>query len=465
MKVMKNTAFLPLLGLTAAIAFGIGWIAKPAAEVSDKLETLNKASDRSATSSRGNFSGGESGGPERDFIKRYLTNGQISPDDMKSAIAEMSKVNDPLLRQKMFAALLENLTAENAKDAFIALRENRGGRGPGGRARDQELSLLANAWGRIDGLGAMTALSEIAELGDGNDRGWGGRGGRGPGGMTSEMVGALSGWATEDGAAAIAHYNELEDGEQKGYLGYGVIQGLLVNGVDEALGFVQGLPDSDNGRAKEFYMGAITSEMLEQGVDTAKNWINSVNDPGLKSGAIARVVMDQMGNDREGMAAWLVEFDGAESERAAGRLAESWAREEPLAVLEWASQLSGEAKSEAYEEAMESWVREDPIAAGEHLGTLAPSPERDAATEEYATHVSREDAPTAMDWAGTIQDAELRRDTELEVAEDWYRSDKVAAEEWMATANLTVEEIERVTEPRQGGRNDFGRRGGGGRGR
>lgn len=459
---MKNSTIIPLIGLTAALAFGVGWITKPISEGGENLVISNRTSDRSTEAFRAGRSAGDQGGPASQFVGRFLVNGKISPEDMRAAIKELSEVNDPLLRQKMFAELLENLTAENAKDAFLALYENRGG-GSMGRGRDQEMGLLANVWGRIDGAGAMAALKEIAEnIGDDDRRG--GRGGRRPGRLGGEMIGALSGWATVDSAGAMAYLDTLEAGREKGMAGFGVLQGLLVNGVDDAMSFVQGLSaDGTDGRAKEMYMGMIAEEMLEQGVDSAKSWVDSISDLDLKSGALTRLTMELMQGDREETAAWLLQYGGDDAAAGAvNRFTDSWSRDDPEAVLEWADQLTGKPKAEAYEEAMESWTREDPIAAGEYLATLPASAARDAATGAFAERVSREDPETAMEWAGTISDLDLRNETIIEVAQDWYRSDRAATETWMQTSGLSAEVLAQITSRDRGGDRggDRGRRGG-----
>ena len=294
----------------------------------------------------------------------------------------------------------------------------------------------------------MAALREIAAESGDEGRGRGGRGGRGPGGLGNEMMGALAGWATVDDAAAIAYLDGIENDREKGMAGFGVLRGLLVNGVDGAMSFVENLPASEDGRGRmqEMYMGMIAGEFLEQGADAAKSWIDSINDPSLKSGAFTRVAMELMREDREGVGEWLVQNgnDDAAS-MAVNRFADSWSREDPQAVFEWAEQLSGNTKAEAYEEAMETWAREDPGAAGEYLSNLAPSQARDSATEAYATRVSREDPVTAMEWAGTIGDAELQMETQIEVAQDWYRIDRTAAQEWIDANNLSQEAIQEIT--------------------
>jgi hypothetical protein len=463
---MNNSTIIPLVALTAAAAFGLGWVARSDSANSDQAANPDDANTRQrviSSDNRGSGGSASGGSAESRFLSKYLQEGEILSEDMTAAIKELSETNDPLLRQKMLALLLEKLTPENAKDAFLALQKNRRG-GPMGRGGDDGLRLLANAWGRIDGAGAIAALKEMSEaMGD-----EGGRGGRGgPSGLGREMISALSGWATADSGAAIAHFEGLEDGMEKRFGAAGIIQGMLVNGVDDAMGFVQSLPEGEgDGREKGYYMSMIAGEMIEQGLDTAQSWASTVTDPKLRSGAFTEVTRELMRDDREAAAEYIVKNGEDEAiATAANRLADSWAREDPKAVLKWADDLSGQAKAEAYEEAVESWVRESPEEVAEFIGDLDPSPERDSAVGAFAERVANDDPVAAMEWADTISNADLKLETQIDVARDWYRDDKTAANEWIAAANLPEETVKRITESGRGGGSDFRGRGGRGGGR
>jgi hypothetical protein len=197
-------------------------------------------------------------------------------------------------------------------------------------------------------------------------------------------------------------------------------------------------------------MAMVTGEMLEQGLDQAKGWVDTVKDPDLRTGVLARVTMEIMQDDREGAAEWIAKYgDEDAAAPAVNRLADSWSREDPKAVMDWAENLSGKSKSEAYQEAMESWAVKDSAAAGEYLKGMQESPERDAAVEGYATRVSRENPVTAMEWAETITDQGSRQDTMVEVARDWMRNDKAAAEQWVQASGLPAEAVESINEPRR----------------
>lgn len=452
---MKKNALIPMFSLTAAAAFGLGWTLHPGAgkDHAGDSQDQNDNSKRNRTSGTRRYGGGGSTGgrSQSEFLSRYLKDGTIASADMEAIIKEINNTNDPLLRQKMFAELLENLTPENAKAAFLALREN-GGRGPFGRGGDDQLRLFANAWGRIDGPGAVAALKEIteAEGEEGRGRGGFGRGDRG-GGLISSI---LSGWATADGAAAANYVNGMEDDGERNRATFGVVRGMLVNGVDEAVSFLQSMPATEeNERTRGISMAMITDEILEQGLEQAQGWVDTLNDSDLRSGAITRVTMEMMQDDRAAAAEWLVQYgDDEASSFAANRLVDQWSREDPQAAMEWAGQLSGESRESAYQETMANWARQDAAAAAQYLETLSNSPERDAAVEGYATRVSREDPAGAMAWAETITNAETRQGAVIEVAQDWYRNDRTAAEEWIQNSGLNEEAIQSITNPPRDGR-------------
>lgn len=460
--------FLPMVAVTAVAAFALGWAAKPS-DSSSAAKSGDSARQQGSKSSLGSRLGTRSGSPIAskassrvdEFITQHSGSGEMSAEDISSAIAAMRKENDPILRRKLFTALLEQLTPDNAKGAYLAMQSGRRGGGPGrGGGGDDELRLLANAWGRIDGPGAVQALTEMraereAAGQEQNGGGRGGRGGRGGdmrGGM--DLVSVLSGWATVDGAGAANYVSGIEDDRQKQMAGFGVVQGMMVNGVDEAMGFISSLPrGEDGGRAQSFYTSMVASEMLEQGLDSAKAWVDGISDPALRGGALSRVAESAIRDDLAGAVEWVSQYAGDESaSRAVSRVASQWANDDPQAVLTWADSLPDTAKAQAYGEAFDEWTRKDATAAGEYLTTMQASPARDAAVEQFSTSVAREEPQTAIQWAETIADQEARTEALTRVAQTWYRQDKEATTEWLATSGLPEESVKAVTTaPQRGG--------------
>ena len=458
---MKRSALIPVLLLTAGLAFGLGWILKPSQ--GDQGKNTEAGGSKSTGSASRSIrpagvirSSSDGKGGVEEFLSRYASGGTISPEDMTSAIEQMRKENDPILRRKLFTELLENLTPENAKAAYVALQSGRRrGRGAG----DDELRLMAHAWGRIDGPGAIKALTEMRTERDGGE----GDRGRGRGGERGgiELVSVLSGWATADGRAAADYVSGVEDEREKSMLSFGVVRGMMVNGVNEAMAYVSSLPQTeDGGRTQNWYMSTIASEMLEEGLDSAKAWVDTINDPNLRGGALSRVAESAVRDDLESAVEWVTQYAGDEAgQRAVNRVANEWAEEDPQAVLTWADSLPDAAKAEAYGEAFEEWTRQDATAAGDFLTGMEPSAARDSAVEEFSTTLSREEPATAIQWAETIADAEMRTDALTQVARSWFYRDREAASQWIETSGLPQESVEAITAERRG----FDGRGGGGR--
>ncbi|MFT4637265.1 MAG: hypothetical protein ACI8T1_000574 [Verrucomicrobiales bacterium] len=463
---MKPLPIITLLGITSVAAFGLGWMLKPAspAVVDSSMITEEGGSGLMPTQRKRSENGPTSKRAASPLGKFLPLNGVMSSPDMAGAMKAMASENDPLKKAAMFTALLEQLTPENAKVAFESLQENRG-RGRGGRGGGDEMRLLLNAWGRIDGktaIAELTAISEKerAEREANGDTGRGGRGGRGDGGTTFDIYSALSGWATKDSASALEYVNSLEgDDRQKSMYMSGIVRGLMVNSVDEAVDFISALPAGDAGR--ERYMGTVAEEMLEKGASSAAKWADGLKDDDLKGGAMDRIAGEFANEDLDGAVAWVSEHASeAYASRAVTEVAEEWAEKDPQAVIDWAADLPEETQKRVFEEALDEWTERDPGAASEYLAQMPDSPVKDSAVEGFAKELAREDPVSAATWAGTIGNEEIRTSTLTDVARNWLRSDRAAAEAWLPQSGLSAESQQAVLEPQRGGD-----RWGGGRGR
>ncbi len=471
--------FIIAILLSSAGAFGLGWVLKPADPASSEtasgsaVQTVNTLTPGERQRSDATLAAAKA----NPVLADYFKNGKIGNEEMQSAIKDMMKENDPLKRNAMFSALLEQLTPENAEAAFAALRESRGnrrggfGRGGGG----DEMRLLLNAWGRIDGENAIAKLTEIADAeraereANGEDGRGRGRGGFDRGG-TFDIYSALQGWATNDAESALAYVNSLEsDGEggdrRKGMYTGGIVNGLLANSVEDAVSFISNLPAEDGSRGR--YMESVAQEVLENGAADAAKWVDSLGDDDLKSGAMNRIAESYAREDLDAAIDWISDHASEEyASRAVTEVAERWAEDDPQAVMDWASNLPQETQQGVFEEALDEWTERDPLAASEYLANMQDSPVKDSAVEGFSRELAREDAASAAAWAATIGNEELRTSTLQDVARNWVRQDRAAVEAWLPSSGLPQETQQQILEG--GGRGfggDWGGRGGGRRGR
>ncbi|MGY8690449.1 MAG: hypothetical protein ACKVHP_22270, partial [Verrucomicrobiales bacterium] len=311
-----------------------------------------------------------------------------------------------------------------------------GGGGRMGAGGDNSRQLFLNAWARIDGKTAVAELMAAQEAA-------GDQGGRGRGGMM-DMFSALTGWATADVSQAAEYVEGLEDDRMKGVYMGGIVRGLLVNGLDDAVDYVSGLPADSAFRDR--YMSSIADEALEDGVGSAKKWVEGLTDASLKNGAMERVT-ENAGEDY--------------ASAAVEEVAERWAEQDPQAVIDWAASLPESVQADVYSEALDEWTERDAGAASEYLASMPDSAAKDSAVEGFATELARTDPDTALAWAETISNEGLRAEALTDVAQSWYRQDQAAVEAWLPTSGLSAEAQQAVTAAPQ---RDFGGRGGGGRG-
>lgn len=404
----------------------------------------------------------------------------LTAEAMGEAIKKLMQENDPLKRAALFSGLLAQLDADNAKAAFAALKETQGNGRRRFQTRGNEMQLLLNAWGRVDGASAMaelTALRDARQEGEGEEgrrgRGGGGRGpgGRGgPGGDASgeggpmDFMSVITGWATADAEGASAYVENLGE-EQRGgrLLTAGIIQGVLVNGPDAAMSFIESLPEEDGMRGR--YTTMVASEMLEQGVDVARTWAEDLSDADLRSGAMASVASQYAREDLTAAVDWINQhLDDPHAAAAVTQVASEWAGQDPEAVLDWAADLPQSTQAGVFAEALDEWTERDPVAASEYLASMPASPAKDNAVQGFSTELAREDPQSAIAWAETIGDEALRAATLTQVAQTWYRRDQTAATTWLETSGLPQESIEAVQQDSGFGRGR-GMGGGGRRGR
>ena len=374
----------------------------------------------------------------------------------QQALASLSKGGDPkvfveaflnegdaLTANKMFADLLLNLDADNAREIFDALRES--GRADGNFGRD--MGLFLQAWGRLDGPSAVAAVADLG--GDGRRRAFG-------------AMSAMEGWASTDSDAAKEHVASAEDGWEKGMMRQGLISGIARTDPNAATDYVLELEaeraasgesgdDRWRGYAVDRQMEVIAEAQLRRSPSDATSWAEGLPDGDLKSAAFDQVTESYVKVDPAAAAEWVSDHASADyAQRAVREIAEEFGRTDPEAAIEWAEQLPDESKGSALAETLEQWTRNDPLAASEYLQNMDASPARDSAVASFARQLDREDPAAAADWAATIEDQERRDETLRAVGSSWMRTDPDGAKAWLPTSGLSEEAQQRIIEQPEG---------------
>lgn len=434
--IMKNTLTLNLIWLVVAVAaFLIGSSGKTGEEnqtSGDESGSGQGLSSRSAGNSRGGANGRATGG-----ATGSSSGGGYGGSGQGVTVAQYQQETDALMANKMFADLLLELKAENAREVFDALLEKQRKGGDTG----QQMGLLLEAWGKLDGEAALAAVNDMG--GDGRRRGF-------------ASVSAMKGWASTDPIAAKAHLDGLEGGFEKGMLTQGVVSGLATVDPEAATAYVleleaaregEGGDDRWRGFAIDRQMEAIAQAQIQRGLSQATAWAESLPEGSIKASAFDQVAESYAQGDPEAAADWVKSHaDKDYAERAVREISEELARKDPAAAVSWAEDLPEATQASAMRESMGRWTREDPTAAGTYLTTMDESPARDAAVSSFAQSYDREDPSVAAEWAGSIGDENLRTQTLESVARSWVRTNADEAKAWLPNSGLSPEAQQKVIE-------------------
>ena len=125
---------------------------------------------------------------------------------------------------------------------------------------------------------------------------------------------------------------------------------------------------------------------------------------------------------------------------------------DPEASLKFFMSLpEGSSQREGVIESVQTWTRKDAEAAGDWINeNLQESTSaKDLAKYSYAREIVRDSPEDAVEWAGSIGDAELKQKSLVEVGQRWFRQDSEAAQAWLPDSGLPEEAVNKVQNPPQ----------------
>ena len=308
----------------------------------------------------------------------------------EEGIAELGAIfkNGNLVERRLaFAEMLKQLTPGNARQLRKQIADM-----PQDSAEFREFHY---AWGAIAGDEAILHGKETPKR---------------------DMAAALAGWASEDPKSAMAYFDTLSPEEQK-------------TAAHMKWGAAFGLADADPQLAAEF-----AAERFAAGDKDAGKMIHIAAAAAMKSG------------DREEVTQWASNIpEGDLQNTAFQRIASDFAKDDPAEAVDWATSLpDGEGKSHAVGSSFHQWANRDPKEAASAISSL-PANQQDAATYGYATSVVHKEPSAGVQWAANIKDPNDRTNAMVDTGRIFYRRDREAAKEWLATSNLPDEAIQRIT--------------------
>jgi hypothetical protein len=96
----------------------------------------------------------------------------------------------------------------------------------------------------------------------------------------------------------------------------------------------------------------------------------------------------------------------------------------------------GRAREQAFSSLVSSWSSADPIGASQWLNSLPAGKSQERATSSFVSQIAYEYPELAAPLIDRISDQNQRTFTIENVANNWLRIDRFAAEQWLETTSL-----------------------------
>ena len=351
------------------------------------------------------------------FLEQLKPTLSLTGEAMSDRLAAAFGMTDPVDRKQAILNLIANLDADNVEAALEAFEnaENR-------RAIDDEFRDFLYAWAKIDGAAAAAySLDPEAKFRE-----------------RYGSVNVASGWAAADPAGARAFVEQMESGERKQWMHYGVFKTLLESDLTTALEYAE---TNERSRARGYQLDRLARKMHETyGPDGLKRWVEGIDHEGenemesYKRYAMKEAVGYIAREDAEQATEWVLEnlqasfMDDETLRRAAYSIGDG----DTQATMSWLSDLpDSKHKGRAIHEAVERYADRDPNGVASWLNEVGSDPKYDSTFSTFATRIVDDDPISAINWALAIRDAERQTKTVQKVLGMWRKADPKAAETWL----------------------------------
>jgi hypothetical protein len=396
---LKPTTILAALGLIGAGGFMAGRVSNSgSSEISQDPPIATRAAR--LDSSRGN------GSVAKGSSNRSNRPDRASTADRKARLESMMRSENPLERNRALLAFINSLGPGDFEEAVahfrsLGITDSRMG----------EYGLLLTAWGQADPVAALAYAKE-------NTRG----------GFAQDTV--LTAWGSTDPEAAIRWAQANHQGDDPNPYLPGIIRGLVESDPTRATELMASMPRSEErGKALDFFL----PHLLGEGNQATRDWIASLGDEALKSGAMLRAAPQLAATDPAGTASWLLANPSDATDRRMDDVYSAWAQKDVQAAQDSLRTLpAGAIRSNALRGIVSSVATEDPRAAvslmDQYSGDL-----NDRVVQNFVWHSFGSDPSIAASQIARITDVGQRDRMYRRTLEAWLDRDPASAQAWIQT--------------------------------
>lgn len=175
--------------------------------------------------------------------------------------------------------------------------------------------------------------------------------------------------------------------------------------------------------------GVLAGSWFKKDQTAALAWAESYQGPGETE--VKQVMLRRVAEDDPLKAVDLMSKlpgGGSAMGKAAGDVAEHYAKEDLPAATAWVEGLAqGPARAAAEESLVSFWVKSEPLQAAEWIDKMPAGQSRDNSAIRLISAIRRRYPQEAFEWAGSLQNPEQRTKMEEDVIKDWREQDPDAA--------------------------------------
>jgi hypothetical protein len=410
MKLTPPTTIAAVVAIATA-GFFVGRISSsPAAAVAgDTPEAQGPPSRTSSLNATGGTSATSRSSRAARAEERRTTPAKVRGEEALARLESIVRGDNALDRNRALLAFIDQLEPDEFEGAIAHFRSL-------GitDSRFSEYGMLLTAWAQTDPVKALDYVKQHTN-----------------GGFALNTV--ISSWAATDpeGAIAWAKSNHTGDGANP-YLP-GIIRALSTTDTARASELLTSMPRS---RERGEGLDALLPQLLKQGPDAARDWINSLTDEALRNGAMSRAAEQLAKTDPQGTANWLLANPGEALNESLDNVVGAWAATDEKAAVAFFSGLpKGEARNDAFRGVISAVASRDPKSAAAMIDRYSGDAD-DGAIRSFVWHSFGSDPSLAVDYVGRIADAGERERTYRRTLEFWMDRDPANAQAWIQTNPL-----------------------------
>ena len=243
----------------------------------------------------------------------------------------------------------------------------------------------------------------------------------------------LTRWATADTDAAFAHVEQMKNKDQARDATFSILRALSSQDPQKALEWMsgQGNDMAKNGWMGHALAGTIASEWVRQDPDAALAWANSLPQ-NQRQGALGGALETIAASDPLEAAQRLLELDPGEArEKAAGNIANLWAKRAPQEAMEWAMTLEGDDRESAMTRALGGWASVEPEQAASFINDIPAEERTGSQVSEVGRRWASQEPSKAAQWLIDQPESRGRTDAVGYAMWHWTNEDPGGAADWI----------------------------------